>query len=238
MQFNPLLVSLVISSMAAHQDHRDDFVLLHEGGTQVIAVRFGPSAGGGVSGVISLLGTDLPFRGTRSGNAVSFTTVAPNGASGSWQATIAGDQMTLTMTNESGTERHVLTRRGVGWSDRTPLARQWTEGLVGRSWTQSEGSSSSSGSFTSQRTVSFCREGLAVYSEASAVSVTVPGLSGSRTGRDAERGRWRVITRDGVAALELSSTDQGTIQFGIRAAGDDTIYLAEQLVRLGAGAAC
>jgi hypothetical protein len=219
------------------QDTSADFVLLHQG-SQVISIRYAARAGGSVAGVVTVLGTDLPFTGRLTGNHLTFQTVAPNGVSGRWDATIAGDRMTVTVTNPSGSERHALTRRGVGWSDQTPLAREWTAALTGRSWSQSEGNSSSSGSFTAQRTVIFCPRGVAQYSASSAINMSVPGVSGSGTGRDADRGTWRVITQGDVAALEVTTATEGTMQLGLRPAQGEMIYLAEQLVRLGVGGGC
>ena len=232
-----VLPALLFMTVPASQDRSADFVLLQQG-SQVIAIRYAPSSGGSVTGTVAVLGTDLPFAGRLSGGQLTFQTVAPNGMPGSWNAAIAGDQMTVTVTDPAGTERHVLTRRGVGWSDQTPLARQWTDALTGRSWSQSEGGGNSSGSFTSQRTVAFCRGGDLIYQASSAVSMGVPGVSGGSTGRESDRGRWRVITQGDVAALEVATTTEGTMQLGLRPAQGDMIYVAEQLVRLGVARAC
>jgi hypothetical protein len=235
---------LVAPSAAAAQSHAGDYVLLHQG-TEVLAVRFTSSAGGRVTGAVSVAGQSVPFTGSIGSDTVAFTTTS-QGQVGEWRGTFQGDRLMLTVRAPAGTERHVLARRRAGWSDATSLARQWQARLAGRSIGRaSRTDGGASGGGTSESNMYLCPGGLAILEENSVVSVTVPGgtdipgMSGSHVSSSSDRGRWRVITRGNVASVELSS-EEGTLQIGVRQGSEPSVVVfAEQPVLLGeAGAKC
>jgi hypothetical protein len=214
-----------------------DYVLL-ENGTELVGVRFQPAGGGEISGAVSLGGNSVALTGRRSGSRIEFTTTSPNGTTGRWRGTVDGDALSVTLTTPEGSERFTLVRRGLGWSDATALARRWRAALDGKAIAHSTGTNGGShGGASNQTTVHLCPGGGALVEATSAISVYVPGMSGSQTSRASDRARWRVITRDGVAAVELTA-ERWAMQIGVRPGSDDTIYVADQLVRVRPSSKC
>lgn len=214
-----------------------EYVLIRQG-SEILSVRIATMGSRTATGVVTLAGDSAAFEATASGSRFEFTTTAPNGSAIQWGAEVQGDRMTLTLSAGGASEQHVLTRRGLGWSDTTPLAKRWTATLQGRAILQS--TSTTGGSFggaTSRTAIEFCPGNVAVMESNSVVSIAVPGAGGSQTGRESVRGRWRVVTNDDVAGLELIS-ELGRYQLGIRTGDGSTIYLAEQLMRLGTASRC
>ena len=238
------LAACLAATPAAAQRDAGEFVLLHRG-TEVLALRFAPSDGGGITGHVSSAGESVPFEGSLAGGTITFTTTS-NGQVGEWSGALQGDRLTLTVRAPGGTERHVLTRRGTGWSDATPLARQWSARLAGRSIGRSSRTDGgSAGGAISESNVYLCPGGLAIVEENSMISISVPGgsdipgMSGGRTSQSSDRARWRVITQGGVASIELSAAE-GTFQLGVRQGSEPAIVVvAEQPLLLGgAGGKC
>ena len=215
-----------------------DYVLLEEG-TELLGIRFQAAGAGELTGTVTMGGNGIALTGRRAGSRVEFTTTAPDGTTGRWRGTVDGDALAVTLTTPAGSERFTLARRGLGWSDATALARRWRAALEGRSIAHSSGTNGgSSGGVSAQTTVHLCPGGAALVEATSAISVYVPGMSGGQTSRASDHARWRVITRDGVAAIELTA-ERWAMQIGVRAASDDSmVYVADQIVRVRQSAKC
>ena len=214
-----------------------DYVFLEQG-TELLGIRFQPAGADEIGGTVTLGGNSVALTGRRVGNRIEFSTTSPNGQTGRWRGKVDGDELSVTLTTPEGSERFTLTRRGLGWSDATALARQWRAALEGRSIIHSTGTNGgTSGGVSFQTGVHLCPGGAALVEATSAISVYVPGMSGGQTSRASDRARWRVITKGGVAAVELVA-ERWALQIGVRAASDDTIYVADQLVRVRPSAKC
>lgn len=127
------------------------------------------------------------------------------------------------------------TPRATGWSSATPLAWQWTERLAGKQvfFTQTAGGGSA-GSAETETSVAFCPQRQARLQKKTTTSVSVPGLSGSQTGRGAEDARWRVLTQGNQVSLAITGGADDEMQIGVRSGPQaGTIYLGDKLVRLG-----
>lgn len=233
-----LMLFLAASSTAAAQDVSGEYLLLHQG-SEVMSVKIRSAGSGRISGEASAASNSMPFTGTISGRTVSFTTTSPDGTRVRWNGPIYGTTFNATLSDPSGSQTYAFTKRGAGWTSGSALARQWTQRLTGTVFSRTERTGGgSSGSATKDMSIAFCDAGRALYEERFALSVSVPGMGGGGTSRDAEGARWRAITNGSTAAIEVRTKAGDTFQLGIRA-GDGVTYIAEQPVRLtSAGGKC
>ncbi|MCG6117119.1 MAG: hypothetical protein MEQ07_02855 [Aquimonas sp.] len=101
-----------------------------------------------------------------------------------------------------------------GIDDGSAIARPWAQRLSGRKLVVMSGySSGGSGGMNSRYDLELHADGRFHYYGSSSVSISVEGLGGSSSSQEDERGRWRVITHQGSAVLELS-LDSGARQYG------------------------
>jgi hypothetical protein len=200
-----------------------DWVMLHAG-SEVLRVRLVDAGAGAVSGTLALMGTPFPFSGTAGGDRVSFTTRSAGGIVGQWQGTVSGDQLSLSLTTSSGTERYELRRQGAGWSDAVPLARQWDAALRGRVVAHSAGARDPATGAAVETLLHFCGDGVLRMEVAGTPGAAMPA--------------WRVVATADQAAIELSAPE-GIIQVGLGAGTAEGITFAGHPARIvGASAAC
>jgi len=93
-------------------------------------------------------------------------------------------------------------------ADGSRLARDWVARLRGKKLTVLSGynSGGGGGGMTSRADLILLPDGRFTYESSSSVSISVDGMGGSSSGRDAEEGRWRIVGRGGSAVLELVSS--------------------------------
>lgn len=234
------LIALVVvtSTTASAQGISGEYLLLHQG-SEVMNVKLRSAGGGRISGEATAGNNSMPFTGTIDGRTVSFTTTSPDGTRVRWIGPIDGTTFTATLTDPSGSQTYTFTKRGAGWTSESALARQWAERLTGSVFSRTERTGGgSSGSATKDMSIAFCGAGRALYEERFVLSVSVPGMGGGNTSRDAEGARWRAITSGNTAAIEVRTKAGETFQLGIRA-GDGVTYIAEQPARFtAAGGKC
>ncbi|MDZ7631080.1 MAG: hypothetical protein U5K74_06970 [Gemmatimonadaceae bacterium] len=116
-------------------------------------------------------------------------------------------------------------RPALGRNDGSAMAREWTARLDGRTLTVMSGYSSgaSSGGMTSRSDLVLRRDGRFTYTSSSAVSISVEGMGGSSSGRDAAEGTWRIFTRGGATVvLALTSADGRQQEFVLTRRGTQT----------------
>ncbi|MEW5930834.1 MAG: hypothetical protein AB1941_25515 [Gemmatimonadota bacterium] len=236
-----LAAALAAPAPLRAQDFTGEYVFAHQG-TEVMAIRVDPARGGQVGGQVTAGGNPYPFRGSVAGGKLSFTTTNPDGAVLRWEASRQGDALSVAVSAPGEpAERYTFTRRGAGWSEASPLARQLEQRLTGRSFTFTERTGGgSSGGAVKDTQFSFCPGGRALLEERFVLNVTVPGMGGSETSRRSEPARWRVVAGGGSAGVEFTGRDGEQMQLGIRAGSEpDIVVVAEKPVRLvPAGAKC
>jgi hypothetical protein len=166
-------------------------------------------------------------------NALAFPFSAADGTPTQWRVVPRGGQLAATISGPNGTQEQLLERR-TGWSESAPLAQQWRRSLEGRAITRTTRTNGgTSGGATTEFVASFCANSTLLTETRSVVSVNVPGAGGSQTSRQSGRGTWRTVSRGDVAAIVMTS-DEGTMQLGVRRGDGDTMYVVQELVRLGA----
>jgi hypothetical protein len=234
-----LLLSGFVPSAAVGQRVSGSYVLTREG-SEVLAVRLTQTVDGRVSGTATSGGASQSVTGSASGARVTLTMTTADGGTVPVTGTLDGDRLTLTFGSGAVQERQVLTRRGVGWSDVLPAARQWQTALVGRQVTLTERTGGgSSGGATTQRTFAFCSGGTALLEVASALSVYVPGATGGQTSRESARLRWRVIARGTEVSVEFTNPEDGdAFQLGLGSGEGNIIRFGETMARLTASSKC
>jgi len=207
---------------------------IYADGTELVTLRFDtPVSAAGANGTISIVGDAKPFAGTLSANALEFPFSAADGTPTQWRVVPRGGQLAATISGPNGTQEQLLERR-TGWSESAPLAQQWHRSLEGRSLTRTTRTNGgTSGGATTEFVMSFCSGSTLLTETRSVVSVNVPGAGGSQTSRQAGRGTWRTVSRGDVAAIVMTS-DEGTMQLGVRRGDGNTMYVVQELVRLGA----
>jgi hypothetical protein len=233
--FAVILLAAGGATSAPAQAFHGEYAMFHEG-TELMAVRMNPDAGGEITGELSFPGLTVPFTGRVAEGVLRFTTTF-DGQVQRWEATLAGDALRLTMNAASqAPETHTLARRGVGWSTASPLAREWEARLTGRLIRVGERTGGGThGGAVKDTYISFCPGGKALLEEHFALNVTVPGIGGGRVSRMTEAGWWRVLTSGGHAGVEFSSDGGESFQLGIRTGSEPDILLAAgQPVRLSA----
>jgi len=90
----------------------------------------------------------------------------------------------------------------------SPETKQWQEKLKGSRLTFMESySSNNGGGYNMQEVYSLCQDGNFNYQGNSAVSIDVPGASGSSIGNGGSQGQWKVVTIAGQPTLRLEFRD-------------------------------
>jgi len=87
----------------------------------------------------------------------------------------------------------------------SPLAQQWRGRLAGKkvSFRESYSSGGMSGGYALSRDYYLCSDGRFAYRDTSSMAVYVEGYSASSASPEYAEGRWRVVTQEGQAMLEL-----------------------------------
>ena len=234
-----LLALTAVSGEVRGQRLTGSYVLTRDGG-EVLAVRLTQTSDGSVSGIASSGGAAQRLTGSASGARVTLTMTTADGGTAPVTGTLDGDELTLVFGSGAVQETQVLTRRGVGWSESLPSARQWQTTLTGRQVTVTNGTAGgSSGGATSQRIFAFCPGGAALLEVASALSVYVPGATGGQTSRESARLRWRVIARGSEVGVEFTNPEDGdAFQLGLQAREGNIIRFGEKAVRLTESSRC
>lgn len=111
-----------------------------------------------------------------------------------------------------------------GLHDGSAAAREWSTRLAGRTLTVMSGysSSGSSGGMTSRSDLALRRDGRFSYTSSSSVSISVDGMGGSSSGRNAAQGTWRISSRGGSTSLALTASDGKRESFVLSRRGTQT----------------
>jgi hypothetical protein len=113
-----------------------------------------------------------------------------------------------------------------GFTEDSPLAREWTSWLGGMKLTQMESySSGSAGGYSSRSDLYLCSDHSFRYDDQSSVSVDVGGAFGNSGGQGSTLGTWRIITNGERVGLILE-TANGTSEFLLE-------YIEEKTYRNG-----
>ncbi len=234
-----LALAVLLPSASMAQNATDSYVLLHDG-TEVIALTLRQHEAGRVTGSLSALGKSVPLTGTLRSGTLAFT-MSRDDKQYWGEGKLSGDRLDLLIIppgedgrpDRAATETYLLMRRGAGWTDASPLARQWRDRLRGKMLSVTDRTAGGeSGGATAQRDYYFCENGEVLLETKSVVTVTVPDAGGGQTSRSSDRARWRIITRGDRASIELSKEDGDTFQVTIRAGEAGVVYLVDTPVRM------
>ncbi len=209
-----------------------DYVMLH-GATEILRVQFSSVGGGAVTGTLSLVGTHFPFTGSMNNGRLDFTTTSASGLVAQWQGHLVGDELIATLVTGSTTERYILQRRGMGWSEDVPVARAWREYLESRTISHSVAGG------VAETLLHMCGGGVLLVETSATFDLSMPqaGAAATQPQRSMDRGSWRVVANGDLAALELVSSE-GPVQVGVRRGDGDQIFIAEQPAYVRAAGGC
>ncbi|HET9982264.1 MAG TPA: hypothetical protein VFQ38_01700 [Longimicrobiales bacterium] len=234
------LLGLARPARLTAQDVMGEWVMLVQG-NDGIAITFRPAEGGRVTGVMAAAGRTLPLNGKVTGSRVSFVVASADGQQFAGDAALQGDQLGVTFHAPGQPDEHyVLTRRGSGWSDATPLARRWTALLAGRtvSYTDRTDGGPAGGAATTH-VFTFCANGTGAAEKNTVLSVYTPGAGGSQTAKQSMRFTWRAITRGQEIAVALTGEDGSRTQVAVTGGEGGVVTLGDKAMRLhDAGARC
>ncbi len=206
-------------------DVRQSYPQLRRTGTpQPITTAFGP-------------GLRLDFSGVSDGTAVRMSiymavkndlavTLVAAGTAAQVAARIGVLDAAFSSVRLDGAAAVVATPgAGSAITDGSAMAREWSTRLSGQMLTILSGytSSGSSGGMTSRADLTLLRDGQFTYRRSSSVSISVDGLGGSSSGRQATTGSWRIVSRGGRSILALTGRDGTREEFALTRNGTQTL---------------
>jgi hypothetical protein len=234
------LLGLARPARLAAQDVMGEWVMLVQGNDGV-ALTLRPAEGGRVTGLVAAAGRTLPLNGKVTGGKVSFIASGADGRQLAGDAALEGDRLNVAFHAPGQPDaRYVLTRRGSGWSDASPLARRWTELLAGRSVSYTDRTNGGvAGGATTTTVFTFCANGTGATEKSTLPSVYAPGAGGSQLAKRSMRYTWRAITRGQEVAIALTGEDGSTTQVAVTGGEGGVVTLGKKAMRLNdAGARC
>jgi hypothetical protein len=226
-----LSMQLILAANVEAQKHSSDpFVGTFSDGSLTIQLSGGD---GQYAGQATFDGGSYPVNAERSGDAIYGILTTPEGQ---LPFSIAATANGLMVTSEG--EQYHLTRGATpmeaapnaqpspqpaqggrrplaeGFTEDSPLAREWRDWLGGMKLTQMESySSGTAGGYSSRWDLYLCSDASFRQDGQSSVSVDVGGAFGNSGGQGSTLGRWRLITRGELVALILDVPDGSTAEY-------------------------